>query len=170
MTAWPAGRGPEALCVRSARVVVDELVERLRLRVRVLHKPQVLEQHDLAADDGARRSAGAVDEGLEQQVAHELLGDEVTVARLADVHRVQALGHLVRAVERRRAAALVAGSETMAPSWPSPPSPLAGGARAMWLDECHLLSTAAWPAHPGSVAATTTARFQTTVATQTASV
>ena len=43
--------------------------------------------------------------GLEQQVAHELLGDEVTVARLADVHRVQALGHLVRAVERRRAAA-----------------------------------------------------------------
>ena len=59
MTAWPAGRGPEALCVRSARVVVDELVERLRLRVRVLHQPQVLEQHDFAADDGARRSAGA---------------------------------------------------------------------------------------------------------------
>jgi len=118
MMAWPAGRGPEALCVRSARVVVDELVERLRLRARVLQHPQqVLEQHDLADDDGARHSpggagaaAGAVDEGLEQQVAHELLGDEVTVVRLADLHRVQALGH-IHAVERRRAAVLVAGDD-----------------------------------------------------------
>ena len=95
--------------MRSARVVVDELVERLRLRVRVLHEPQVLEQHDLAADDGARRSAGAVDEGLEQRVAHQLLGDEVPAARPADVHRVQALGHLVRAVERRTPRARFAG-------------------------------------------------------------
>jgi|UniRef100_A0A804LVX9 hypothetical protein len=94
----------------SARVVLDELVEGLRRRVRVLQHPQqVLEQHDLAADDGTRRrcpgaaAADAVEEGLEQRVAHQLLGDEVPAARLADVHRVQALGHLVRAVERRAA-------------------------------------------------------------------
>jgi hypothetical protein len=33
-------------------------------------------------------------------VAHELLSDEVTVARLADLRRVQALGHLIHAVEQ----------------------------------------------------------------------
>jgi len=101
---------------QSARVVVDELVEGLRLRVGVLQHPQeVLEQHDLAADDDGAwscRSAGAVDEGLEQRVAHEVLGDEVPAARLADVDRVQALGHLVRAVERR--ALRVAGDDVAA--------------------------------------------------------
>ena len=91
---------------RSARVVLDELVEGLGLRVRVLEHPEeVLEEDDLAADDGAAGlggAAGAVDEGLEQRVGHELLGDEVPAARPADVDRVQALGHLVRgAVERR---------------------------------------------------------------------
>ena len=94
---------------RSARVVLDELVERLRLRVGVLEHPEeVLEQHDLAADDGpacsadAGGAAGAVDEVLEQGVADEVRGDEVAAARLADVHRVEARGHAVGAVERRR--------------------------------------------------------------------
>jgi hypothetical protein len=99
----------------AARVVVDELVEGLRLRVRVLQHPQqVLEQHDLAADHhGARRRspAAAVHEGPEQRVAHELLGDQVPAPRLAHVHRVQALGHLVRAVERRRPAAAGDGDD-----------------------------------------------------------
>jgi hypothetical protein len=75
------------------------------------HPEEVLEEDDLAADDDGTRgtpgAAGAVDEGLEQRVAHELLRDEVPAARPADVHRVQALGRLVRAVERR--AARVAG-------------------------------------------------------------
>jgi hypothetical protein len=91
----------------SAGVVLDELVEGLRLRVGVLQHPQqVLEQDHLAADHGAAglsAAAGAVDEGLEQRVAHEVLGDEVPAARPADVDRVQALGHLVCAVERRAA-------------------------------------------------------------------
>jgi hypothetical protein len=91
----------------SAGVVLDELVEGLRLRVGVLQHPQqVLEKDHLAADHGAAglsAAAGAVDEGLEQRVAHEVLVDEVPAPRLADVHRVHALGHLVRAVERRTA-------------------------------------------------------------------
>jgi hypothetical protein len=104
-----AGRGGSR---RSARVVLDELVEGLRLRVRVLQHPEeVLEEDDLAADHGAAGlggAAGAVDEGLEQRVAHELLGDEVPAARLADVDRVQALGHLVRGAVERRAPGVAA--------------------------------------------------------------
>ena len=98
---------------RSARVVLDELVEGLGLRVRVLEHPEeVLEEDDLAADDGAAGlggAAGAVDEGLEQRVGHELLGDEVPAARPADVDRVQALGHLVRGAVERRAPGVAAG-------------------------------------------------------------
>jgi hypothetical protein len=60
-----------AVSTDSASVVVDQLVEGLRLRVGVLQHPEeVLEEDDLAADDGAccrspGGAAGAVDEGLE---------------------------------------------------------------------------------------------------------
>jgi hypothetical protein len=108
--AGTARGGLAARSRRSARVVLDELVEGFRLRVRVLQHPEeVLEEDHLAADDGAAGlsgAAGAVDEALEQRVAYELLGDEVPAARLADVDRVQALGHLVGAVERRARPAL----------------------------------------------------------------
>jgi hypothetical protein len=92
---------------RSARVILDELGKRLRLRVGVLEHPEeVLEQHDLAADDGPAGAyagaARAVDEVLEQGVADEVRGDEVAAARLADVDRVEARGQAVGAVERCR--------------------------------------------------------------------
>ena len=116
-TGGQAGQGAVAR-QRSARVVLDELVEGLGLRVRVLEHPEeVLEEDDLAADDGAAGlggAAGAVDEGLEQRVGHELLGDEVPAARPADVDRVQALGHLVRGAVERRAPGVAAAATVVA--------------------------------------------------------
>ena len=103
---WAVGR-PAG---RSTRVVLDELVQRLGRWGRGLQQPhEVVAQHHHPADFGdagavaAHAAARAVHEVLEQRVADEVGGDEVAAARLADVHRVEARGHAVGAVERRRA-------------------------------------------------------------------
>jgi hypothetical protein len=111
---------------RSARVVLDELIERLRLGVGVLEHPEeVLEQHDLAADDGTAHAAasGAVDEVLEQRVADEFGGDEVAAARFTDVHRVEARRHAVGAVERHGASAAISASCDDGRRWDDDASP-----------------------------------------------
>ncbi|KAH0455183.1 hypothetical protein IEQ34_015215 [Dendrobium chrysotoxum] len=87
---------------------MDELVERIRLRVGVLEHPQeVLEEHHFAADDGVTAAGAgvgtavrALNEVLEEWVVDEVAVHDIPPARFSDVYGMESGGHIV-AVERR---------------------------------------------------------------------
>jgi len=76
------------------RVVLDQIIERLRLRIGILEHPeQVFEEHHLAADDGdggVAIVAGPLHQFSEDRIVDDLGAEEVAAARLADVHGVKA--------------------------------------------------------------------------------